>query len=83
MLNRLFHKQYEAHNALVLFRCSECGYVSLSLGSLHAHAEKHRGFLGLQLPWRVGDFDALMEYTEVLRVRNTEQIELSEVKAFA
>lgn len=48
------------------YRCTECGRESASLGRLHAHAEKHRGFFGLQWPWKVGDFDALMEMTEVV-----------------
>jgi hypothetical protein len=53
--------------------------VSDSLGRLHAHAERHRGLFGLQLPWRYGDFDALMEFTEVLEVNaqttNLEKVE--------
>ncbi len=83
MLNRLLHEQHEADGGLVVFRCTECGHVSMSLGSLHAHAEKHRGLFGLQLPWRMGDFDALMEYTEVLRVDETEQVDLQEVETLA
>jgi len=75
----LLHEQHESGDSTVLFRCTECDYTSLSLGQLHAHAEKHRGWFGLQLPWRVGDFDALMEYTEVLRVESASEIPLTQV----
>ena len=38
MLDQLLHEEYEDEQGrLVLFRCRECGWVSLSLGSLHAH----------------------------------------------
>ena len=50
-----------------------------SLGSLHAHAERHRGLFGLPLPWRLGDFDALMELTEVIRVEEYSSVGLDEV----
>ncbi len=53
---------------LVVYRCTECGHQSLSLGSLHGHAERHRGWHGLQWPWNWGDADALMDYTQVLHV---------------
>lgn len=49
-----------------LYRCTECGVEKESLGRLHAHVEKHRGLFGLQLPWRYGDYEALMEFTEVV-----------------
>ncbi len=80
MIRKLLHTEYESDGDLVLFRCTECGYTSMSLGWLHAHAEKHRGLFGLQLPWRVGDFDALMEITEVVRVADAEEIPLEEVE---
>lgn len=64
----------------VIYRCTECGKTSVSLGWLHGHCERHRGFFGLQLPWRIGDFDALMEYTEVLRVDEYTEVELEEVE---
>lgn len=64
---------------IVLYRCSKCGKTSPSLGSLHAHAEKHRGLFGLQLPWRVGDFDALMEMTDVIRVDDYSVVDIDEV----
>lgn len=57
-----------------MYRCTECGALSLSLGKLHAHAEKHRGtFLGLQLPWKVGDPNELMEYTEIIELEEKER----------
>lgn len=80
MLNRLLHEQYEADGGLVLFRCTECNHTSMSLGSLHAHAEKHRGLFGLNWPWRYGDFDELMKLTEVVRVDGAEEITLEEVE---
>jgi len=78
--NNLLHEQYQSENALVLFSCTECEYVSLSLGSLHAHAEQHRELFGLQLPWRYGDFEELMELTEVVRVQEVEEISLQGVE---
>lgn len=76
----LFHEQYESDNAVVLFSCTECDHVSLSLGSLHAHAEQHRGWFGFQWPWRYGDFDQLMELTEIVRVQEVEEISIEEVE---
>jgi len=74
------HEQYEtADGRPVLFECTECGYRSQSLGRLHAHCEKHRGLFGFQLPWRYGDFEALMELTEVIRVDETTNITINEV----
>lgn len=77
-----FHEEYESNGDIVLFRCKECGHTSMSLGYFHAHVEKHRGrgpFNMLIWPWNIGDFDALMEYTEVLRVDETDEIMLNEV----
>ena len=76
----ILHKEYESAGALVLFRCTECGRTYQSLGSLHAHAENHRGLFGFQLPWRYSDFDALMDMTEVLRVEETSAISLEDVE---
>ena len=78
------HEQYESDGDLVVFRCSECGQVDLSLGSLHAHIEGHRGYtrFGIQLPFTKtspGEFDRLMDYTDVVRVEESSQIRLSEV----
>lgn len=79
-----FHEQHEADGDLVLFRCSECGFASLSLGTLHAHVERHRGYtrFNIQVPFTktsIGDFDQLMDYTEVLRVDETSEVALEEV----
>lgn len=79
-----FHEQYEAGDSLVVFRCSECGYVDLSLGSLHAHCESHRGYtrFNIQVPFTKtspGDFDRLMDLTEVLRVDETTPVTLDDV----
>lgn len=74
------HEQYQTHDGRpVLFRCTECGYRSQSLGSLHAHIEGHRGWFGFQLPWRYGDADALMELTEVVAIEDSEAVSLAEV----
>jgi len=85
MLNRLLHEQYEADGDLVLFRCTECDYTSMSLGGLHGHAESHRGYtrLGIQLPFTStapGRADELMKLTEVVRVADAEEIALEEVE---
>jgi hypothetical protein len=81
VIRDLLHEQYEtADGRPVLFRCTECGYRSQSLGSLHAHAEKHRGWFGFQLPWRYGDFDALMELTDILAIEASEPVALQEVE---
>ena len=79
------HEQYESEGDLVLFRCSECGYVDMSLGGLHAHVETHRGYtrFNIQLPFTstaMGDGDALMERTDVLRVSDVEEIDVAEVE---
>lgn len=79
------HEQYESDGQLVLFRCSECGVTKMSLGSLHAHIEKHRGYtrLGIQIPFTktaMARNDRLMENTEVLRVDGLSEIELEEVE---
>lgn len=81
----LFHEEYESDGSTVLFRCTKCGYTSLSLGSLHAHVEGHRGYtrFNIQLPFTktaMANVDRLMEYTEVLRVKETEPISLEAVE---
>lgn len=68
-----------ATGQFVIYPCTECGRISENIGSLHAHAETHRGLFGLQWPWRYGDFDALMELTEVLRVDDYAIVDLEEV----
>lgn len=85
VLDRFLHEEYsDEHGRLVLFRCRECGWVSLSLGSLHAHCEGHRGYtrFGIQLPFTstsIGDFEALMELTEIVAVEEVERVEIEAV----
>jgi hypothetical protein len=84
ILDRL-HEEYYVDDDLVLFRCSECGYTSLSLGSTHAHIERHRGYtrFGIQIPFTktaLANVDALMERTEVVRVNETSDISIKEVE---
>ena len=80
------HEEYESDGRLVLFRCSECGQTDLSLGSLHAHIEGHRGYtrLGIQVPFTEtspANVPELMKRTEILRVDATSEISLEEVDA--
>lgn len=75
----LLHEQYEVDGDLVLFRCTECGYISMSLGWLHAHIEKHRGYtrFNIQLPLTKtspGEFDQLLERTDIITVTDTSEI---------
>lgn len=79
-----FHEEYDVDGDPVLFRCSDCGRLSMSLGSLHAHVERHRGYtrFGIQLPigkTSPGNFEQLMEMTQVLRVTDVETVRLEEV----
>lgn len=69
----------DSSDELVIYRCTECGKTSVSLGWLHAHCEQHRGLFGIPFPWLMGDFDALMEMTEVLRVEDYSSVGLDEV----
>lgn len=75
-LRNAFHDIRDAEfesETVYLYRCTECGELSVSLGQLHGHAEKHRGWgpFGL-LPAIPGDAEALMEYTEVLEAEITD-----------
>lgn len=82
----LFHVEHETSGGdLVLFRCTECRHTSLSLGSLHAHIERHRGYtrFGIQVPFTrtaMGNVDELMQRTEIVRVADVEAVGLEEVK---
>jgi hypothetical protein len=81
----ILHEQYESDGKLVLFRCTECGYTSLSLGGTHGHIEKHRGYtrFNIQLPFTktsMANTDELMKRTEIVRVTDTETLELEEVE---
>jgi uncharacterized Zn finger protein len=80
----VLHEEYDHRGQLVIFRCTECGVVDLSLGSLHAHVEKHRGYtrFNLQIPFTktaMANVDELMKRTEVLRVDETSEVPLDEV----
>ena len=84
LLERI-HEEYESDGGLVLFRCTECEFTSMSLGLLHAHVEGHRGYtrFGIQVPFTktsMGRFDELMRRTEVLRVEETSVISLEDVE---
>lgn len=84
LLDYLHEEYYDYTGQLVLFRCTECGHTNMSLGSLHAHIETHRGYtrFGIQIPFTktaMANFDELMERTEVLRVDETTAIDLGEV----
>jgi hypothetical protein len=85
MLEDILHEEYEdADGRTVLFRCTECGYTSLSLGGTHGHIEKHRGYtrFNIQIPFTktsMANVGRLMEYTEVIAVDETEEVPLDEV----
>lgn len=73
------------NDPIVIYRCEECGYVHPSLGWMHAHVERHRGYtrFGIQIPFTrtsVGDFDALMDRTEVLVVTDAETLPIEDVE---
>lgn len=81
----LLHEQYESDGNIVLFRCIECGYVSLSLGATHGHIEEHRGYtrFNISVPFTkesMANVDELMKRTEVLRVDDTTKIDINEVE---
>jgi hypothetical protein len=74
----------ELHEILV-FRCTECGAVDVSLGKLHAHIERHRGYtrFGIQLPLTktaMANVDELMKRTQILRVEDYSEVSKSEVE---
>lgn len=79
------HEQHEtADGSLVLFQCTECGYVSLSMGALHGHIERHRGFtrFNIQVPLTktsLANVDELMRRTKILRVDETTEVSSEEV----
>jgi hypothetical protein len=70
-------------NDMILYRCTECGKESVSVGWLHAHIEaKHTGFGPFNLipnPFALGNFDRDMDMTEVLRATDPEQVTIDEV----
>lgn len=66
----------EDSEAIELYRCTECGKISVDLGWLHAHIEKHRGYFGfLQIPFTntaPANVPELMKRTEVIKVTDYE-----------
>lgn len=84
VLEDLLHVEHYAEDDLVLFRCTECGIIKMSLGELHGHCEKHRGYTRFNIPVPLtkeapANVDELMKLTEVLRVTDTEKTTLEEV----
>ncbi|ELZ47883.1 hypothetical protein C464_08175 [Halorubrum coriense DSM 10284] len=80
-----YRELFEPHDELQIYRCRQCDHISTNIGSLHAHCERHRGYtrFNIQVPFTdtsVGDFDRLMEYTDVMDEEQMEQIDLSEVE---
>jgi hypothetical protein len=70
---------------IIVYRCTECGAVDVSLGSLHAHIERHRGYtrLGIQLPFTktaIANVDELMKRTQILRVEDYSEVSEAEVE---
>jgi len=85
-LERLLYDRYHTVDGdLVVFRCTECGHSSFSVGALHAHAEQHRDIaidpFGLVVPpWRLANVEALWELTEIVAVDGEETVEPTEVE---
>jgi len=67
-------KMSKAKHQFVVYRCKECEKTSTDLGSIHAHAEKHRGWFGIQWPWNVADPEELDELVEKLSVTDYEVV---------
>lgn len=59
---------------ITLYRCTECGKLSVSIGYLHGHIEGHRGWgpFNILPPLPTGNPDRLMEYTETIHVTDYE-----------
>lgn len=82
----LLHEQHtDVNGRLVLFRCTDCGYVSMSLGSLHAHVESHWSLFG-SLRWHLTHWlredpaEKWLRSTEVVAVTEVEPTELEKVR---
>jgi hypothetical protein len=79
--------QQNKHEEFVLYRCTDCGKVSVSVGWLHAHIEsKHFGFGPWNIipdPRKMGNFDADMTKTDVIRVTHYEHADIGEVNVNA
>jgi hypothetical protein len=70
----------DSENSFVVYRCTDCGKKSLSLGYLHGHIEGHQGWGPWNVlpdPRKIGNPDALDERVEELHVS------VDEVKARA
>ena len=48
-----------------IYRCTECGKLSVSVGWLHGHIEKHRPLWKF---WKIGSTDDLQERTEIITI---------------
>jgi hypothetical protein len=78
-LRKFLGREPGSPDEFVVFRCRECGYVSTSLGWLHAHIEGHRGYtrFNIQVPFTKtspANVEELMEYTQVLRVTAVDEL---------
>lgn len=66
-----------------LYRCTECGKLSVSLGWIHGHIEKHRGYFGwLQIPFTKtspANVPELMKRTEVIQVTDYRTVDEPEM----
>lgn len=69
---------------LVLYRCTECGKLSVSVGWLHAHIEaKHTGFGPFNIVpdiRAIGNYQNDMTMTKVLRVDEATEIGIEDVE---
>lgn len=65
-----------------LYRCTECGKLSVSLGWIHGHIEKHQGIGPFNLipdPRKTANPDALMMKTEVIQVTDYRTVDEPEM----
>lgn len=53
-----------------LYRCTECGKLSTSIGYIHGHVETHRGWgpFNFLPPLSIGNANKLDEFTEEIDV---------------
>jgi len=62
-----------SESEIELYRCTECGKLSVSLGWLHGHIEKHRPIWRF---WQTGHASFLKKRTEVIKVTDYKVEEL-------
>lgn len=67
-------KKFDWHEDFHIYRCSQCGWTCSaepegSIGTAHAHAEKHTGFFSF------GNFDKLDKYIHKIKVTDFEKVE--------